>query len=55
MLADMPTAADQAIRARGGAVRWRTVILPDGRRARVAITRDPGPRGGRTVIVRPLK
>lgn len=51
----MPAKVDATIRARGGALRWRTVTLPDGRRARVAVTRRPGPRGGRVVLVRILK
>ena len=36
------------IRERGGAVRWRTVRLKDGRTIRVAIVRKAGPRGGHT-------
>jgi hypothetical protein len=54
MLASMPKATDDQIRRRGGVLRWRTITLRDGRRARVAITRDPGPRGGKTMIVRVL-
>jgi hypothetical protein len=38
------------IAQRGGAVRWRTVQLPDGRYARIAIVRAAGPNGGHTVI-----
>lgn len=37
------------IAARGGAVRWRTVKLKNGKHVRVAIVRKAGPRGGRTV------
>lgn len=37
------------IKARGGAKRWRTVKLPDGRTVRVAIVKKAGPRGGHTV------
>jgi hypothetical protein len=37
------------IRKRGGAVRVRTKTLPDGRRMKVYIVRDVGPRGGKTV------
>ena len=41
------------IAERGGAVRWRTVKLPDGRTVRVAVVRRKGPRGGRTVASEP--
>lgn len=37
------------IKARGGARRWRTVTLPDGRTIRVAVVKKAGPRGGHTV------
>lgn len=37
------------IKARGGAVRWRTVKLKDGRTIRVAVVRKAGPHGGHTV------
>lgn len=37
------------ITRRGGAVRYRTIRLPDGRYIRVAIVRRKGPRGGHTV------
>lgn len=37
------------IKARGGAKRWRTVKLPDGRTVKVAIVKKAGPRGGHTV------
>lgn len=37
------------IKARGGAKRWRTVKLPDGRTIRVAVVKKAGPRGGHTV------
>jgi hypothetical protein len=50
----MPKATDEQLRRRGGVLRWRTITLRDGRRARVAVTRDPGPRGGKTMIVRVL-
>lgn len=40
---------DQKIAARGGAKRWRTVKLPDGRYVRMAIVRKAGPRGGHTI------
>lgn len=51
----MPAKVDAELAARGGVQRWRTITLPDGRRARAAIVRNPGPRGGRVVIVRVLK
>lgn len=37
------------IAARGGAVRWRTVKLKNGKYVRVAIVKKSGPRGGHTV------
>ncbi len=37
------------IARRGGAVRWRTVKLEDGRVIRVAVVKKAGPRGGHTV------
>ncbi len=37
------------IRRRGGAIRYRTVKLKDGRTVHVAIVRKAGPRGGHTV------
>lgn len=40
---------EAAIRRRGGAVRWRTLRLKDGRTIRIAIVRKAGPRGGHTV------
>lgn len=46
------------IRRRGGAVKWRTLKLKDGRTIRVAIVKKAGPRGGRTVagpVHRPKK
>lgn len=48
----MPNSADSLIASRGGAIRWRSVRLKDGRHALVAITRDPGPHGGRVVLVK---
>ena len=45
----MPTPIDKEIKARGGAVRWRTVKRKGGRTWRVAVVRKKGPRGGRTV------
>lgn len=37
------------IARRGGAVRVRTVTLASGRKIKVYVVRDAGPRGGRTV------
>jgi hypothetical protein len=37
------------IAARGGAVRWRTVKLKDGRTVRIAVVKKAGPRGGHTI------
>jgi len=37
------------IKRRGGAVKWRTKKLPGGKYVHVAVTREAGPRGGRTV------
>lgn len=34
---------------RGGVQKYRTLKLPGGKYMHVAITRDPGPEGGRTV------
>jgi hypothetical protein len=40
---------EQVIKERGGAVRWRTKKLPDGRYVHIAVVRRPGKNGGRTV------
>jgi hypothetical protein len=40
---------EKEIRKRGGAIRWRTIGLPDGKYEHIAIVRKTGPRGGRTV------
>lgn len=45
----MPEEVEREIRRRGGALRYRTLKLPDGRYLHVAVTRRPGPRGGRTI------
>lgn len=37
------------IRKRGGALRWRTVKLPNGKYVRVAVVRKKGKRGGTTI------
>lgn len=37
------------IAARGGAKKWRTIKLPNGKYKRVAIVRKAGPKGGHTV------
>jgi hypothetical protein len=39
---------EKAIKARGGAARYRT-IRRGGRTITVAVVRKPGPRGGRTI------
>lgn len=39
------------LRRRGGTVRVRTKTLPNGKRLRVYVVRNPGPKGGRTVAV----
>lgn len=46
---------EKEIAARGGAKRWRTIKLPDGRTVKVAIVRKKGPRGGTTVADDPSK
>jgi hypothetical protein len=40
---------EKKIKQRGGAIRWRTKKLPGGKYMHIAVTRKPGPRGGRTV------
>lgn len=45
----MPKWAEDEIKRRGGAIRYRTVRRKGGREWRVAIVRKKGPRGGRTV------
>ena len=40
---------EREIAARGGAVKWRTVRLKNGKYVRVAVVPKKGPRGGRTV------
>ena len=37
------------IKKRGGAIRYRTKKLPGGKYIHLAITRKPGPEGGKTV------
>lgn len=37
------------IARRGGAKRWRTIKLPNGKSIKVAVVRKAGPRGGHTV------
>src|SRR6266542_2426596 len=49
----MPEETEREIEKRGGAKRWRTVKLPDGRYMHVAVTREKGPRGGTTVASEP--
>lgn len=40
---------EREIAARGGAVKWRTVRLKNGKYVRVAVVKKAGPRGGHTV------
>lgn len=40
---------EKEIAARGGAIKWRTVRLSNGKYVRVAVVRKSGPRGGRTI------
>lgn len=40
---------EKEITQRGGAKRWRTVKLKNGRYIHVAVVRTQGPRGGTTV------
>lgn len=40
---------EKEIAARGGALRWRTVKLKNGKVVHVAVVRRAGPRGGHTV------
>ena len=40
---------EEVIRRRGGAVRYRTKKLPDGKYIHIAVTRKAGPHGGKTV------
>lgn len=37
------------IRKRGGVIRWRTKSLPGGKYMHIAVTRQAGLKGGRTV------
>lgn len=37
------------IASRGGAVRWRTKKLPNGKYVHIAVVRKAGPQGGKTV------
>lgn len=40
---------EREIKRRGGAKRYRTIKLPNGKYVRIAIVRKAGPRGGHTV------
>lgn len=40
---------EKEIKARGGAKRWRTVQLPNGKYVKIAIVKKAGPKGGHTV------
>lgn len=37
------------IAGRGGAKRWRTLKLPNGKYVKVAVVKKAGPRGGHTI------
>ena len=53
----MPKSVEKKIAARGGAVRYRRESLPGGKYMTYAITKEEGPRGGRTIAVegKPVK
>lgn len=40
---------ESEIRKRGGAIRWRTKDLPNGKYIHIAVVRKVGKRGGHTV------
>lgn len=40
---------EREIQARGGAVKWRTIQLKNGKYVRVAVVKKAGPHGGHTV------
>ena len=40
---------EREIESRGGAVKWRTVRLKNGKYVKVAVVRKAGPHGGHTV------
>ncbi len=44
----MPKEAEAEIKARGGAVRWRSKCR-DGKLWRFAVVRKPGPKGGKVI------
>ena len=44
----MPKSAE--LRRRGGAVRVRTMTLPNGEKRRVYVVKKAGPRGGHTIV-----
>lgn len=43
------TMPEAQIASRGGAKRWRTIKLPNGKYIKVAVVKKAGPRGGHTV------
>jgi hypothetical protein len=47
-VAPVPKQAEAEIKARGGAVRWRSKCI-DGQLWRFAVTKRRGPRGGKVV------
>ena len=51
----MPQAFERKLKARGGAVRWRTRSLPNNEFQRCAVVRKPGKRGGHVLCEEPRK
>lgn len=46
----MPASFYKKLRKRGGVRRWRTIVLPNGKYAHVAIVPKRGMRGGHTLV-----
>ena len=46
----MPESFYRELRKRGGAKRWRTLRLPNGEFAHIAVTRKEGARSGTTLM-----
>lgn len=44
---------EKEIAERGGVKKWRTLKLPSGKFLHVAVTKDEGPKGGKTVAGEP--
>jgi hypothetical protein len=51
----MPEKFEREVKARGGAVRWRNKSLPGGKYLKIAVTREKGPEGGKTVAYEKTK